>query len=156
MGQWKVISREKNSSMYPKDVTYLDFFYTDVFFHFLLSKAYAVLWAAGNRCVGAETPAKHNDFDQFWKFKFHFRHFPRNTRFLSFDGLTNYLYLFKNHRQKFLWPRERPSSNLKVTKRRFGLNIQYLSEPVFADFCCREGISCSILIFVTWIKSFSW
>ena len=33
-------------------------------------------------------------FDQFWKFKFHFENFPRNTSFLSFAGPTNYLHLF--------------------------------------------------------------
>ena len=57
-----------------------------------LRKSYAVLWAA-NRFVGFETP-KHNDFDEFWKLKFHFEHFPKNTRFLSFDGPSNYLHLF--------------------------------------------------------------
>ena len=30
-----------------------------------------------------------------------FEHFPRNARFLSFDGSTDYLYLLKNHRQSF-------------------------------------------------------
>ena len=82
------------------------------------------------------------DLDQFWKFKFHFDHFPRNTWFLSFDGPTNYFYLFKNRRQTFLWPGERPSYLGKVTKMRFGPNIKYLLEPFFADFRCREGISC--------------
>ena len=41
-------------------------------------------------------------FDQFWKFKFHFEHFPRNTPFLSFDRPSNHLYLFKNSRQTSL------------------------------------------------------
>ena len=40
-------------------------------------------------------------FDQFWKFKFHFKHFLRNTRFPSFRGPTNYFHLFKNHQQTF-------------------------------------------------------
>ena len=57
-----------------------------------LRKSYAVLWAA-NRFVGFEAP-KHNGFDEFWKLKFHFEHFPKNTRFLSFDGPSNYLHLF--------------------------------------------------------------
>ena len=61
--------------------------------------------------------------------------------FLSFDGPSNYLYLFKKHRQTFPGSEERPSSHLKVTKMWFGPNIKYLSEPFFADFCCREGIS---------------
>ena len=116
-----------------------------------LRKAYAVLWAANrfvgletpgaaNRFVGLETP-EHNDFDQFWKFKFHFEHFPRNTRFLSFDGPSK-LYLFKNHWQTFSWPGEHPSPHLKVTKMWFSPNIKYLSKPFFVDFCCQEGISC--------------
>ena len=49
----------------------------------ILRKAYVVLWAA-NRFLGSETP-KRNDFEQFWKFKFHFEHFPRNTQDVSFD-----------------------------------------------------------------------
>ena len=84
---------------------------------------------------------RHNAFDQFWKIKFHFQHFPRNTRFLSFDGSTNNLYLFKNHQQTFSWPGERPSSHLKFNKMWFGPNTTYFSEPFFSDFCCREGIS---------------
>ena len=32
---------------------------------------------------------------KFWKFKFHLEHFPRSRWFLSFDGLSHYLYLFK-------------------------------------------------------------
>ena len=45
-----------------------------------LHKANAVLWTS-NRFVGSET-SKHNDFDQFWKFKFYFKHFLRNTRLI--------------------------------------------------------------------------
>ena len=68
---------------------------------------------------------------------------PRNTRFLSFDGPSNYLYLFKNHQQRVSWPGELSSSHIKVTKVWFGSpNIKYLSEPFFADFCCRKGVSC--------------
>ena len=33
-----------------------------------------------------------------------------------------------------------------VTKMRFGPKIKYLSEPFSVDFCCREGISCSRLL----------
>ena len=39
----KTLVWKKNSSIYFKDFTDLDFFYTDIFFHFLLRKAYAVL-----------------------------------------------------------------------------------------------------------------
>ena len=38
------------------------------------------------------------------------------THDFSFAGPSNYLYLFKNHRQIFSWPEERPSSHLKDTK----------------------------------------
>ena len=101
---------------------------------------YSELWAV-NRFVGSES-SKHNAFNQFWKFNLHFEHFLRNTQFLSFGGPTNYLYLFKNHRQVFSWPEERPPPHLKVTKMWFGPNIKYFLEPFFADFCCRRGISC--------------
>ena len=82
---------------------------------------------------------------KFKKFKFHFEHFPRNTRDLSFDRSTYYLYLFTNHRQIFSWRGERSSSQLKVTKMWFGANIKYLSEPFFADFCYQEATSCYFL-----------
>ena len=104
-----------------------------------LRKVFAVLWAA-NRFVGSETP-KHNNFDQFWKFKFHFERFPRNTRFLSFHGPSNNLYLLKNYQQTFSWTEKCLSCHLKVTKIWFGPNIKYISKPLSADFCCRESIS---------------
>ena len=45
---------------------------------FTLSVTQSVCYTLSNqRFVGSETP-KHNAFDQFWKFKFHFEHFPRN------------------------------------------------------------------------------
>ena len=50
------------------------------------------------------------------KFEFHFEHSPRNTRFLSLDGPSNYLHLFKNHLQTFWSPGKRPSFQIKVTK----------------------------------------
>ena len=125
----------------------LIFIYTDIFFSFPLTticlpcrlrKAYAVLWAA-NRFVGSETP-KLTAFDQFWKFKFPFEHFPRNTWFLSVDGPSNYLYLFKNHRQTFLWPEERPSSHFKIIKMWFSPNIKYLPEtPTLRIFAAGEA-----------------
>ena len=126
--------------------------FTEIFFSFSLTnacspwrlrKAYVVLWA-GKRFIGSDAP-KHV-FDQFWKFQFHVEHFPRNTRFLSFDGPRNCLYLFKNHRQTYSWPGERPSSQLKVTTMWFVLNIKYLSEPFLAVFCYRKGISCLSLV----------
>ena len=40
----------------------------------------------------------------------------QETQSLSFDGPSNYLYLFKNYQQTFLLPGERPSFHLKVTK----------------------------------------
>ena len=100
------------------------------------------MYSAEPTILLARRHLKDNALDQFRKWKFHFEHFPGNTRFLSFGGPINYLYLFKNHRQIFSWLRERQSSHLKVTKVWFGRNIKYLSEPFFADFCCREGISC--------------
>ena len=46
----------------------------------------------------------------------------RNTKFLSFEGPTSYLYLFKNYRQTFSWPTECRSSHLKVVKIWFSPN----------------------------------
>ena len=108
--------------IYFKDFRDLDFFYIYFFFHFLLRETYTVPWAA-NHFVCSETP-KNNAFKQVLKFKFHFEHFLGNTRFPSFDGPTNYLYLFKNHQQTFSWPGERPASHLKVTKLWFGPNMK--------------------------------
>ena len=127
---WQLSSRKKKSSIYFKDFTDLDFFYTDIFFDFfLIRKACAVLYAA-NHFVGSETP-KHDAFNQFWTFR------AFSKKHTSFDGPTYYLCLFKNHQQKFPWPEELPPSHLKVTNMRFGPNIKYFSEPFFADFCCR-------------------
>ena len=83
-----------------------------------LRKAYALLWAA-NRFVGSETP-KRNSFDQFLKFKFHFKNSPRYTQLLGFNGPNNYLYLINNHQQTFSWPGERKSSPPNLTKTWFG------------------------------------
>ena len=122
---------------------------------------YDVLWAA-NCFVGSEAP-KHNVFDQFWKFNFYFEYISRSTRFLSFDGPSHCLYLFKNHRQTFLWPKKRPSSHLKSTKKWFVPNIKYLSGSFFADFCCREGIFCYnsklfhlLLYNISFLTDFNW
>ena len=121
-------------------------------FRFLLHKYLFLIFYYAKRMLLSEQPTvlfaridKHNDFDQFWKFRLHFEHFPRNTVYLSFDGSSNYLYLFKHHRQASSWPGELPSSHLKVTRTWFGPNIKYLLETFFADFCCREGISCCYL-----------
>ena len=85
-------------------------------------------------CIFGKEAPKYNVLAQFWKFKFFSEHFPRNSRFLSFEGSSNYLYLFKNHRQRFSWLGERPSSYLKFSKIWFGPNIKYISQPSFVDF----------------------
>ena len=107
---------------------FLSFSLTNACLPCWLCKMYAVLWAA-NRFAGSEAP-KHNAFDQFWKFRFHFKHFPRNTQLdpviVCIDPVI-------------IW--ERLSSHLKVTKMWFGPNIRYLLTFFFADFCCWEGIS---------------
>ena len=101
------LSSSERSSMYLKDFKNLDFFFffffsyfsfvllfslTNAYLLWQLRKEYPVLWAA-NRFVGSET-LKHNDFEQFWKFKFHFEHFPRNTRFPTLkDPVITCIYL---------------------------------------------------------------
>ena len=153
---WQLSSSDKplvakqNSSIYLKDFTNLDFFFH--FFHFLFifcDKSLFTLSVTQSACcflstLGLETP-EQNDFDQFWKFKFNFKHFPRSTQFLSFDGSRNYLNLFKNHWQTFLWPGKRLSCHFRVTKMWFGPNIKYRSEFFFVDFYCWKGIFCLIL-----------
>ena len=109
----KSLVEKKNSSMYLKDFAGLDFFiyffiYLFICFFIFFYKCLFTLSVMQSVCYtissqpffGWETP-KHNSFDQFWKFNFYFEHFPRNTRFLSFGGPSNYLYLFKNYRQTF-------------------------------------------------------
>ena len=147
---WEVIQRLNVSILQQFLALYFAIIYSwqfsiserslDISSQFLLHKSHAVL-CAGNHFIGSETP-NHNTFDQFWKIKFHFEHFPRNTKFLSFDGPTNYLYLFKSHRYTFSCSGERLSSNLKVSKMWFGPSIKCSFEPFFADFLCREGITC--------------
>ena len=111
----KSLFEKKKMSIYLKDFTDLEilistfYFFIVFYFYFILlysfiylfiltnsclscqlRKAYPVLWAA-NRFVGqsfcrfVESP-KHDNSAQFWKSKFRFEHFRRNTRFLSSDG----------------------------------------------------------------------
>ena len=114
----KSLVGKKISSIYFKD-----FYRIRFLFYFLLRKAHAVLGAT-NRFVGLEIP-KHNAFDQLWKFQFHVEYFPWNTRYLSLYGPTNYLHLFKKHRQTFWWPRERPLSHIRVSKMWFGPTLSF-------------------------------
>ena len=102
---------------------------------------------------GKETP-KYNVLAQFWKPKFFSEHFSRNSRFLSFEGSSNYLYLFKNHRQRFSWLGERPSSFLKFSKIWFGPNIKYLSQPLFVDFFVIEKNIYYVVVIHTYIIRF--
>ena len=101
---WQLSSREKSLVWTKKSSTYFKDFIDLEFFYFLLHKRYTVPWPA-HRFVGSET-AKSNAFDQFWKFKFHSKHFPGKC-FLNFTGPINYFDLFKNHRLAFSWPEER-------------------------------------------------
>ena len=90
------------------------------------------------RFVGSETP-KHKDFE--------------NLNYISniFQVTHNFLVLmdpviiciyFRTINIHFRYQGERLSSHLEVTKMWFGSSIKYLSESFFADFWCREGISC--------------
>ena len=56
-------------------------------------KTYAVLWAA-NHFVASETP-KRNTFDLIDENLISILNITEETLFLSFDGLSNYLYPFK-------------------------------------------------------------
>ena len=142
--RWQLSSSEKllvgkeNSSIYFRDLTDLDIFYTDIVFHFLWQMPVYLVGYAKCMLYSEQSTVLLTHFENLDFISNIFQ----ETRFLSLDGPTNYLYLFKKHQQTFSWPGERPSSHLKVTKMWFGPNIKYRSEPFFAGFCCREGISC--------------
>ena len=117
------------------------------------SKAWVLLWTA-NYFVDLETP-KHNAYHLINK-NFEYLNSISNifhkTQFLNVDGLSNYLYLFKqepafkkNHWRTFSWPREPPSSHLKINKVRFSLVIKYLLGLFLADFYCGKAFLVSSL-----------
>ena len=109
-----------------------------------LRKEYALIWAANCFLARGYLNTLLTWSTKFWKFEFHLEHFPRNKLFLSFDGLSNYLYLrskffWKNPPKRiFLWPEECPSSHVKVAKIWFGPKIKHLLGSFFADFYCRD------------------
>ena len=69
---WQLSSSEK--SLVGKKIIHISqgFYRFRCFFPFSLTNICLAVF------VGSETP-KHNAFDQFWKFKFHFDNFPRKT-----------------------------------------------------------------------------
>ena len=139
---WELSSSEKSLVGYSREKKFILFFFH--FFPHFLWQMPDYLVSNAKRLVDSKTP-KHNGFEQFWKFEFRFEHFPRNTRFLSIEGPSNYLYIrITDWHWGSSGPEECPLSHLKVTKMWFGPNISehVHSEPFFADFYCREGISC--------------
>ena len=126
--RWQLSSSEKllvgkeNSSIYFRDLTDLDIFYTDIVFHFLWQMPVYLVGYAKCMLYSEQSTVLLTHFENLDFISNIFQ----ETRFLSLDGPTNYLYLFKKHQQTFSWPGERPSSHLKVTKMWFGLNIKYL------------------------------
>ena len=142
----------KKWSICLKDVADLDFFF--LFFYFFpiffdkcclicrLRKAYAVLSAA-NRFVGSGT-SKHNAFDQFLKFKFHFENFSWNTKFLSFDPVIICIYLRTNYRHFRNQGKVRhPISTLP--KMWFGPSTKYLAVGKVSLVCFNYWSSLSVL-----------
>ena len=126
------------------------FFIFLFFSHFLwqmllicrLRKAYAVLSAA-NRFVGSGT-SKHNAFDQFLKFKFHFENFSWNTKFLSFDPVIICIYLRTNYRHFRNQGKVRhPISTLP--KMWFGPSTKYLAVGKVSLVCFNYWSSLSVL-----------
>ena len=147
---------EKKSSYISRILQISIFFFSFclLIFFIFFDKCLFVLWVLQSLCctlsshfvflvvrfVGSETP-KHNPFDQFRKIKFHFVHFPRNMRFLSFDRPSNNLYLRTTNRHF----REQENVRHPISKLLKCDLVQTLStflEPFIANFCCREGISC--------------
>ena len=130
--QWKVNSRGKKFNHISQGFYRFRFllhrylfliFFDKCLFTFSCTQNVYCTPSSQPRCWLGHTP-KHNAFEQFWKFKFYFVHFPSNTQYLSFDGPSNYVYLFKNHRHTFPWQGERPLSHLRVIKMWFGPNIK--------------------------------
>ena len=119
---------------------FTDFFYTDVFFHFLRQMP-VYLFGDSERMVWSKRPAMllvRRDINiscfwshwwNFWEFKFHLKHFPRTSRFPDFYRLNDYFFLQeaaslsfplesqpkfprRKHWRVFSWSVERPSSKL--------------------------------------------
>ena len=63
--------------------------------------------------------------------------------FLTFDRLSisNYFYLFKNHRQTFSWPGEGPSFHLKDkdTKMWFVKTLNTFRNPALRSFAAQKA-----------------
>ena len=144
--------------IYLKEFTDLDFFYKGCF-HFLRQMpVYLVDYA--NVCstvISQPFLARRHLNTMFLPNLENLNSFPnifQDSRFLSFEGSSNYLYLFKNHRQRFSWLGERPSSYLKFSKIWFGPNIKYLSQPLFVDFFVIEKNIYYDLVIHTYIIRF--
>ena len=89
---WQLSSRKKKSSIYFKDFTDLDFFYTDIFFDFFLY-AKRVLYSMQPTTSLAR---RHLNTMLLTNFE-HFGHFPRNTQALT-DPLIICVYLRTTNR----------------------------------------------------------
>ena len=97
----KSIAMKKSSSIYLKDFT--DFFFFIFFdkYTFTLSVKESVCCTQQPSVLLAREYLNTTLLTNFENLNSNFEHFPRNTRFLSFGALIDYLYLFKNQRQTF-------------------------------------------------------
>ena len=97
--RWQLSSSEKllvgkeNSSIYFRDLTDLDIFYTDIVFHFLWQMPVYLVGYAKCMLYSEQSTVLLTHFENLDFISNIFQ----ETRFLSLDGPTNYLYLFKKH-----------------------------------------------------------
>ena len=117
-------------------------------FTFPFTQKNAVPWAA-NRYVGLKTP-KHS---AFYRIDENFENLnsisPRNTRFLSFDGLSHHLYLFKkepaygplkkNTDRHFCDLGNVSHSTSRLLKRDLVQTLNTFQDPSLQIFAAREG-----------------
>ena len=147
--QWKVISREKDSSIYLTGFTNWDFFYTDMLFHFLWQMSFYLVDYA-KRMPHSEKLSvllARRHLNRMLLINFEnlnsISNMSQETHdFLVFiDPVIICIYLRSTDRHFHDQGNVRhPTSKL----RKYDLIqiLNNLSQHFFADFCCREGISC--------------
>ena len=131
----------KNSSIYP----YISRILQTFFFSFSLTnacllsrlrKAYTVLWAADL------LPQKQLNTILLTSFE-NLKHFAKNTRFLGFDGPSNYFYIYlRTTDRHFLDQGNIRHPTSKLLKCDLVQTLITFRNPSLRSFCCWEEISC--------------
>ena len=164
----KVISREIiNISQRILQISFTQIFFSislrNICLPSHLHKKNAVPWAA-NRYVGLKTP-KHS---AFYRIDENFENLnsisPRNTRFLSFDGLSHHLYLFK--KEPAYGPLKKNTdrhscdlgnvshSTSRLLKRDLVQTLNTFQDPSLQIFAAREGSLVYDIESIWWVIKF--